>query len=173
MCDLTLISAAKRCKPTVSEIPARAAFPQVRLPGAEKIPGRLHDLPQHHWQAQIPGYQRIRAQQPAQLALRGQHVTGPVDQLHQQLIQFQQRHVREIRPASRARASRHLRDGRRRTWPICVGGARRCVDSRAHQLSHRGRHLGGPTSPLQPLSAWSTVTATSTPSRRHPSSSSA
>ena len=62
-----------------------------RIPGAEKIPGRPHDLPQHHRQAQLAGHQGIRPQQSAQPPLRGPHVISAVRQLHQQLIQFQPR----------------------------------------------------------------------------------
>jgi hypothetical protein len=62
-----------------------------RIPGTEKIPGRAHDLPQHHRQAQLAGHQGIRPQQPAQPPLRGSDVISAVRQLHQQLIQFQPR----------------------------------------------------------------------------------
>ena len=91
------------------QLPVTADNAKRRVPGAEKTPGRLHDLPQHHRQAQIPGYQRIRAQ-----------------------------------PA--------LRDGRR-TGSSCAGGTRRCVDSRAHQISRghmeerRVRARSGPVRP--------------------------
>ena len=92
--------------------PVTADNAERRVPGAEKIPGSDDNPPQHHRQAQIPRYQRIRAQQPAQPPLRGLHVTGPVHQLRQQLIQLQPRHVRKTQHVSRARTSRHLRDGR-------------------------------------------------------------
>ena len=111
------------------QLPVAAEHAERRVPGAEKIPGSDDDLPQHHRQAQIHGHQRIGAQQPAQPTLRGLHVTGPVDQLHQQLIQLQPRHVREAQPVSRY------------------------ADSRAHQLSRghlevwRVRARSGPVRP--------------------------
>jgi hypothetical protein len=65
-----------RCDEGCQGAPLRAV--QVRwvplLPG--KAPGSLHDLPQHHRQAQLAGHQRIRAQQPAQPLLRGHHVSS-------------------------------------------------------------------------------------------------
>jgi hypothetical protein len=54
-----------------------------RIPGAQQIPGRIHDLPQYHRQAQLTGYQSIRAQQSAQPPLRGPHVISAVRQLHE------------------------------------------------------------------------------------------
>ena len=102
-----------------------AKHAQCRVPGAEQVPGRPHDLPQHHRHAQLAGHQGIRAQQPAQPPLGGQHVISTVPQLHQQLIQFQPRHVRKTQPASRirsTRAARPLHSGRHRTGLICQGG---------------------------------------------------
>ncbi len=99
--------------------PAVAAkHAQRRIPGAEQVPGRPHELTQHQRQAQLAGHQRIRPQQPAQPPLGGQHIISTVHQLHQQLIQFQPRHVRETQPVyriRRARAAWPLR-GRHRTW---------------------------------------------------------
>ena len=84
-----------------------------RVPGTHKVPGRGYDLPQHHWQAEFPGYQSIGAQQSAQPPLSGQHVIRAVYQLEQQLIQLQLRYVRKTQPASRfggAGAARYIRD---------------------------------------------------------------
>ena len=80
--------------------PVAAQDAERRVPGAEQIPGRFHDLPQHHRQAQLPRYQRVRAQQPAQPPLGGEHVIGAVHQLRQQLIQFQPRRVRKTQSAT-------------------------------------------------------------------------
>jgi len=105
--------------------PVGAKHAERRVPGAEQVSGRPHELPQHQRQAQLPGHQGIRAQQPAQPLLGGQHVISAVHRLHQQLIQFQPRRVRETQPASRVRrgrAARPLRSGRHRTGLTCRGG---------------------------------------------------
>ena len=85
------------------KLPVAAEHAERRVPGAEKVPGGADDLPQHHRQAQVARYQGIGAQQPAQPPLRGQHVAGPVHQLHQQLIQLQPRHIGKAQPAGRVR----------------------------------------------------------------------
>ena len=88
------------------QLSVAAKHAERRVPGAEKIPGSRHDLAQHHRQAQLAGHQGVRAQQPAQPPLRGQHVVGTVHQLYQQLIELQPRHVGETHPASRVRGAR-------------------------------------------------------------------
>ena len=110
------------------KLPVAAEHAERRVPGTEKIPGRADDLPQHHRQAQVAGYQGIGAQQPAQPPLRGQHVAGPVHQLHQQLLQLQPRHVGKAQPAGRVRGPC---PARRRTVLTCRGG---------HRCSPSGRH---------------------------------
>ena len=89
------------CVHELFQLPVTAEHAERRVPGTDKVPGRRHDLPQHHRQAQLAGYQGIGAQQPAQPPLGGQHVIGAVYQLHQQLIQFQPRYVRKTQPAHR------------------------------------------------------------------------
>ena len=71
------------------QLPVTAQHPERRVPGTDKVPGRRHDLPQHHRQAHLPCYQGIGAQQSAQPSLGGQHIIRAIYQLHQQLIQFQ------------------------------------------------------------------------------------
>jgi hypothetical protein len=119
------------------QLAVTAKHAERRVPGTDKVPGRPHDLPQHHRQAQLAGYQGIGTQQPAQAPLGGQHVVGAVYQLHQQLIQFQPRHVRETQSAHRiggAGASRYS-GIRRRTGSICRDGIRGNIDTSVHNLS--------------------------------------
>ena len=89
------------CVHELFQLPVTAEHAERRVPGTDKVPGRPHDLPQHHRQAQLPGHQGIGAQQPAQPPLGGQHVIGAVYQLHQQLIQLQPRYVRKTQSAHR------------------------------------------------------------------------
>ena len=103
------------CVYELFQLPVTAQHAERRVPGTDKVPGRRHDLPQHHWQAQLAGYQGIGAQQSAQPPLGGQRIIGAVYQLHQQLIQFQPRHVRKPQPASRVGgpgAARYFRSRR-------------------------------------------------------------
>ena len=65
------------------------------VPGVHQIAGGLHDVPEHHRQAQLAGDHRVRPQQPPQPALRGQHVLRPVGQLPDQLVQRQPRRIRK------------------------------------------------------------------------------
>ena len=105
--------------------PVAANHAERGVSGAEQVPGRPHELPQHPRHAQLAGNQGIRAQQPAQPPLGGQHVISAIHQLHQQLIQFQPRHIRKPQPACRirrVRAARPLRSGRHRAGLTCRGG---------------------------------------------------
>ena len=119
------------------QLPVTAQHAERRVPGTDQLPGRPHDLPQHHRQAQLAGYQGIGAQQPAQPPLGGQHVIGAVYQLHQQLIQFQPRHVRETQPAHHLGGAGAPRcsGSRRRTGSISPDRIRGNIDSSAHSLS--------------------------------------
>ena len=91
------------------EFPVGTDHAECRGAGAEKIPRRADDLPQHHRQAQVAGYQGIGTQQPAQPPLCGQHAGGPLHQLHEQLIQLQPWHVRKAKPGPTrgTRSARH------------------------------------------------------------------
>ena len=44
------------CVHELFQLPVTAKHPESRVPGTDKVPGRLHNLPQHHRQAQLPGY---------------------------------------------------------------------------------------------------------------------
>ena len=119
------------------QLPVPAQHAERRVPGTDQLPGRPHDLPQHHRQAQLPGYQGIGPQQPAQPPLGGQHVIGAVRQLPQQLIQLQPRHVRKTQPAHHlggAGAPRYS-GSRRRTGSISPDRIRGNIDPSAHSLS--------------------------------------
>jgi hypothetical protein len=96
---------AHACVHELFQLSVTAEHAECRVPGTDKVPRRRHDLPQHHRQAQLAGYQGIGAQQPAQPPLGGQHIIGAVYQLHQQLIQLQPWYVRKTQPASRIRCT--------------------------------------------------------------------
>ena len=91
------------------KFPVGTDHAECRGAGAEKIPRGADDLPQHHRQPQVAGYQGIGTQQPAQPPLCGQQVTGPLHQLHEQLIQLQPWHVRKAKAAGRVRGTRSAR----------------------------------------------------------------
>ena len=63
------------------QLSAAAEHAECCVPGAEKVPGSRHDLPQHHRQAQLASHHGVRPHQPAQPPLRGQYVISAVQQL--------------------------------------------------------------------------------------------
>jgi hypothetical protein len=119
------------------QLPVTAQHAERRVPGTDKLPGRAHDLPQHHRQAQLAGYQGIGPQQPAQPPLGGQHLIGALHQLPQQLIQLQPRHVSKTQPAHRVGGAGAPRcsGSRRRTGSISPDGICENTDPSVHSLS--------------------------------------
>lgn len=73
----------------------RRDHPQRGIPGPDEIAGHLRDPPQHHRQAQVEGDHPAGVQQATQPPLSGHHLLGTRDQLLQQLIQLQTRHLHE------------------------------------------------------------------------------
>ena len=79
----------------LDQIPVRADHPQRRVARTDQLPGRVRDPAQHHRQGQITGDHLVGPQQPAQPALRAQHLLSPFHHLPQQLVQLQSRQIRE------------------------------------------------------------------------------
>jgi hypothetical protein len=63
--------------------------------GAHQLAGRLGGPVQHRGERQVAGHQLVGAQQTPEPALGAEHLLRPVDQLGQQLVEFQPGQVRE------------------------------------------------------------------------------
>ena len=72
-----------------------AITPERGVAGADQLPGRLDDAPQHRGQRQLAGDHLVGPQQTPQPALGGHDLLRALDQLRQQLIELQPRQVRE------------------------------------------------------------------------------
>ncbi|HEY5148331.1 MAG TPA: hypothetical protein VIJ23_00600 [Mycobacterium sp.] len=117
------------------QLPVAAVHPDRGVPGSQQITGGVDDMAQQHRQAQIRGDRGVRAQQPPQPPLRGQHVLGPVPQLFEQLIQLQPGDIGELQPLNNTRGvlaawrfTRRPRRGSRPRWGSIVRRHRRPVN---------------------------------------------
>ena len=57
--------------------------------GVEQLAGRLDDTAEHHLEGKVADDALVRLEQAAHTVLGGAHVMGTVDELRQQLIEFQ------------------------------------------------------------------------------------
>jgi hypothetical protein len=74
--------------------------PNCRTTGVEQMTGSLDHPMQDHGKAQLGSYRGVGAQQPAQPALDGEHITRPVTEFLQQDDQLQPPHLRELQTSS-------------------------------------------------------------------------
>jgi hypothetical protein len=72
----------------------RSDHTQRPVAGVHQLAGRLDDPVQNHCQVQFARDHPVRLQQPAQPAVGGAHVLGPVDQLREQLVELELGDVR-------------------------------------------------------------------------------
>src|SRR5205823_1282649 len=118
-------------------------------PRVDEGTGGLQDVPQHLVEVDRPGHLQVGAQQPAQPAPGGLHVTRSADELFEKLVELQPRRVDEARfgvlAGPGARLRRTIVD---RTHPLAT--SRDAARGRicAAWAYFAMRHPWGPTPPV-------------------------